>query len=97
MRETFGMSVPLCPKKIESLVCEELEEQGAYIYINKSDETTVTLNPTASAVYDMCDGQTTAGEMAQVLSDTLGAPYDTVLRDIEDVLLELYGFGFFEE
>ena len=97
MHEINGMSAPLHPKKIENLVCEELEEQGAYIYINKDDETTITLNPTGSAVYDMCNGQTTAEEMARVLADTLAAPYEVALRDVENVLLELYGFGFFEE
>ncbi len=94
--DAFEISVPSMPKRIDKLVCEELEEQGAYVYIHEDDGTTITLNPTASAVFDMCDGKTTAEDMARILSDTLAVDFDTALRDVRAILEELSGFGFFE-
>ncbi|WP_038248984.1 PqqD family protein [Ghiorsea bivora] len=96
MNEAFEITVPNMPKRIDKLICEELEEQGAYVYIHEDDGTTITLNPTASAVFDMCDGQTTAEDMAKLLSETLGVDYTNTLRDVHDILTELSGFGFFQ-
>ena len=96
MNEAFEIVVPNMPKRVEKLICEELEEQGAYVYIHEDDGTTITLNPTASAVFDMCDGQTTAEDMAKILSETLGVDYTNTLRDVREILTELSGFGFFQ-
>ena len=96
MNDTFEIVVPNQPKRVDKLICEELEEQGAYVYIHEDDGTTITLNPTASAVFDMCDGQTTAEDMAKLLSETLGVDYNDALRDVRDILAELSGFGFFQ-
>jgi len=96
MNEAFEITVPNMPKRVEKLICEELEEQGAYVYIHEDDGTTITLNPTASAVFDMCDGKTTAEDMAKLLSETLAVDYKNTLRDVQDILAELSGFGFFQ-
>ncbi|MDQ6980590.1 MAG: PqqD family protein [Ghiorsea sp.] len=96
MNEAFEIIVPHMPKRVEKLICEELEEQGAYVYIHEDDGTTITLNPTASAVFDMCDGQTTAEDMAKILSETLDVDYTNTLRDVREILTELSGFGFFQ-
>ncbi len=96
MSETFEIIVPEKPKRIDHLVCEELEDQGAYVYIHEEDGTTLTLNPTASAVFDMCDGETTADAMAAMISDTLDVPCENALRDVKEILAELSGFGFFD-
>ena len=96
MSDTFEIVVPEKPVKIDNLVCEEIEEMGSYVYINEQDGTTITLNPTASAVFDMCDGEHRAEDMAQTFVDTLEVDYDNVLRDVQDILEELSGFGFFK-
>jgi len=93
---SFEIMVPDMPRRIDKLVCEELEEQGAYVYIHEDSGATVTLNPTASAVFDMCDGHTTAEDMAKMISETLDVAYDDTLRDVKEILAELSGFGFFE-
>jgi hypothetical protein len=95
MSESFEIIVPEKPQRIEQLVCEELEDQGSYVYIHEEDGTTMTLNPTASAIFDMCDGETTAEAMAEVLVDIFELPHDDALRDVKDILAELSGFGFF--
>jgi len=94
--ETYEIVVPNQPKRIDKLVCEELEEQNQYVYINEDDGTTMTLNATASAIFDMCDGTQTAEDMAAVISDTLAVAQADALRDVRDIFAELAGFGFFQ-
>jgi len=96
MSEAFEIIVPEFPKRVDRLVCEELEEMGSYVYIHEDNGTTVTLNPTASAVFDMCDGEHRAEDMAALIAETLGVEHAVALRDVNDVLAELSGFGFFQ-
>ncbi len=94
MTEAFEIIVPKFPERIEKLVCEELEDEGTYVYIHEDDGTTMTLNAIASAVFDMCDGATSAEDMAKMLSETLTVDYEVALRDVGNILEELSGFGF---
>jgi len=96
MNEAFEIIVPKFPERIERLVCEELEDEGAYVYIHEDDGTTMTLNAVASAVFDMCDGATSVEDMAKMLSETLTVDYEIALRDVGNILEELSGFGFFK-
>lgn len=94
MSEPYEIVVPSMPKKIDGLVCEEIEGENTYFYIHEKKGTTVTLNATASAIFDMCDGQTTVESMAKVISETLDVSFDEACRDTRMVLEELTGFGF---
>jgi len=94
MSESYEIVVPSMPKKIDGLVCEEIVGENTYFYIHEEKGTTVTLNATASAIFDMCDGQTTVETMAKVISDTLDVNVDEACRDTRMVLEELTGFGF---
>ncbi len=96
MGETLEIEVPEYPKKIDGLVCEEIEGENTYFYIHEDKGTTVTLNITASAIFDMCDGTRTAADMAREISQTLDVGYEEALRDVQDILEELTGFGFIE-
>ncbi|MDX8383335.1 MAG: PqqD family protein [Ghiorsea sp.] len=97
MSEGYEIVVPALPKQLANLVCEELEEQMQYVYINADDGTTMTLNATASAIFDMCDGNNSAEYMALVVSETLDVSQENALRDVHDILAELAGFGFFQD
>jgi len=94
MGETFEIIVPEYPKKIGGLVCEEIEGENTYFYIHEENGTTITLNIIASAIFDMCDGTLTAKDMAKEISQTLDVSYEDALRDVNDILQELTGFGF---
>lgn len=96
MSETYEIIVPEFPKRVDRLVCEELEEMGSYVYIHEENGTTITLNPSGSAVFDMCDGSHRAENIAALISETLGVEHAVALRDVNDVLAELAGFGFFQ-
>ena len=97
MSETYEITVPALPKQIEGLVCEEVVGENMYFYIHEENGTTVTLNATASAIFDMCDGQTTIEDMAKVLVETLDVDADDALRDTRLILEELTGFDFIVE
>jgi hypothetical protein len=96
MSETFEIVVPEYPKKINGLVCEEIEGENTYFYIHEDNGTTLTLNIIASAIFDMCDGSNTAEGMAEVVSQTLEVSDEDALRDVREILQELTGFGFIQ-
>jgi len=96
MTETFEIVVPERPKKIEGLVCEEIEGENTFFYIHEDNGTTLTLNIVASAIFDMCDGSNTAEDIAQVVVETLDVSDEDALRDVKEILQELTGFGFIE-
>ncbi len=94
MSESYEIVVPVLPKQVKGLVCEEIVGENTYFYIHEKSGTTVTLNATASAILDMCDGQTSIEDMAKVLVETLDVGFDDALRDTRLILEELTGFGF---
>ncbi len=94
MSEAYEIVVPMLPKKIEGLVCEEIEGENTFFYIHEDKGITITLNTVASAIFDMCDGKTTVKHMANIISDTLDVEQEEALRDTENILQELTGFGF---
>jgi len=94
MSETFEIIVPECPMQINGLVCEEIEGENTYFYIHEEQGITITLNAIASAIFDMCDGETTAEQMTEVVTDALDVKYNDALRDVRDILQELTGYGF---
>jgi hypothetical protein len=96
MSETFEIVVPKYPKKIDGLVCEEIEGENTYFYIHEEHGTTLTLNIVASAIFDMCDGSNTAEDMAAIVSQTLEVNSEDALRDVREILQELTGFGFIQ-
>ena len=94
MSEAYEIVVPEFPKAIEGLVCEEIEGEDTFFYIHEEKGTTITLNAVASAIFDMCDGKTSAEAMAKVIYETLDVDQVETLRDVKDILQELTGFGF---
>jgi len=94
MSETYEIIVPEYPTKIDGLVCEEIVGENTYFYIHEDQGITITLNAIASAIFDMCDGDTTAEAMATVVTETLDVNYNDAFRDVRDILQELTGYGF---
>lgn len=47
------------------------------------------LNPSALAIWDLCDGRTTAGEMADAISEITGLDQETTVGDVENALESL--------
>jgi PqqD family protein of HPr-rel-A system len=47
------------------------------------------LNPSALAIWELCDGQTTAEEMADAISEITGLDQETTVGDVEKALESL--------
>lgn len=47
------------------------------------------LNPTAYAIWELCDGQTTVEEMAAAVADLTGLPESEALRQVTRTLTDL--------
>jgi len=89
------MSLPEFPEKISSLSSEELEGLDEVIYVRPEDGASFSLNMTAAAVLDLCDGRRSRDEIARLLGDALppeiapkkakiGADVDAILRTFVD-------------
>jgi PqqD family protein of HPr-rel-A system len=47
------------------------------------------LNPSALAIWELCDGQTTASEMADAISEITGLDQETTVGDVQNALQSL--------
>ena len=82
------------PKRKEQFVPEEMDDdllladfQGSQLHV---------LNPTAAAVWEMCDGQSTAEQMAGQLAAQFALSPDQVQGDVAKILAEFWEKGLVE-
>ena len=54
------------------------------------------LNPSAYAIWNLCDGLTTTREMAEAISELTGASVQSELDEVESVITELRQAGLVE-
>ena len=73
------------PTKRDDLLISEIG--GDLILYNTADEAVHVLNPTARVVWELCDAQHTADDMAQALRASFDIPPDRdVLADVAETL-----------
>ena len=82
------------PKRKGKPVVEEMDDD--LLVADFSDSQMHVLNPTAAAVWAMCDGQHTAGQIADLLAGHFGLPAEEVRRDVARVLGEFREKGLVE-
>jgi coenzyme PQQ synthesis protein D (PqqD) len=51
------------------------------------------MNDTAKAIWDLCDGETSPGEMIEAICAITSLPPEVVTEDVERTLLEFEGAG----
>jgi coenzyme PQQ synthesis protein D (PqqD) len=66
---------------------------GANILVSESGEEMLLLNETALALWELCDGQTTLGEMVTAITDFFAAEPVVIHRDVEGALQQLVEAG----
>ncbi|MDX8388077.1 MAG: PqqD family protein [Ghiorsea sp.] len=93
MNQTLHMNIPEKPVKKESLIGEEMEEDNEVVYVDTDTESVFSLNNTASAILDLCDGVRTSKDIAAVVSDALAIDFDQAFKDTEAVLEEFTALG----
>jgi len=80
--------IMLKPLKIEGLISEELEGLNEIIYVNPESGSSFSLNLTAAAILDLCNGQRSHDDLAGVLHDTLHVGRQQAGADVEAILAE---------
>lgn len=66
------MSLPERPNKIAKLSSEELEGLDEVIYVRPENGASFSLNITAAAVLDLCDGQRSRHDIAGLIASATG-------------------------
>ncbi|MDX8409177.1 MAG: PqqD family protein [Mariprofundales bacterium] len=83
------MSSNALPQAKAGLEFEELEGLDEVVVIDGDGQCCVSLNLTAAAVLEMCDGAHTAQAMAIEISQASGAEVSQVEADVSALLVEL--------
>ena len=82
------------PKRKGIPVVEEMDDD--LLVADFGESQLHILNPTAAAVWDMCDGQYTAEQMADLLAGHFGLPVEDVQDDVVKMLGEFHEKGLIE-
>jgi PqqD family protein of HPr-rel-A system len=72
------------PLRRSDLAVEILESE-AHVFDPKTG-TTHVLNPSAYAIFELCDGATTVNEMAEALATVTPLGVDEALRQVEELI-----------
>lgn len=83
-----GDSVPL---RRPDLVTVEAEDQLLVHYPGLLD--TVSLNVSAQAILELCDGQRTVAELSQELAEECGYPIEVLTNDVKCALAQFDKLG----
>jgi len=68
-------------------------EDGQWSIYNAETETLHLLNDSARAIWELCDGDTSAEEMAEAVSKLTGVDYKDASKDVETTLVKLSSLG----
>ncbi len=77
------------PKQKPDLAFEELEGLDEVVVIDHETGNCVSLNITAAAVLELCDGTRDIGEISSVLAESFTIPVTNVREDIDRLLKQL--------
>jgi len=81
------------PLKVEGLASEELEGLDEIIYVDPENGASFSMNPTAAAILDLCNGQRSIDDLAAILHDTVHADMKQARTDVEAILTEFAEHG----
>lgn len=86
------MTLPLRPRLRDDLIFRQVEED--FVVYDPVSDRTALLNLSAAAVLDFCDGDRTADEIADEIAEAFSVDAETVLADVDAVLMEFMSQGF---
>lgn len=82
--------MPEKPKKKDTLIGEEMEKDFEVLYVDTDNDSSFSLNSTASAILEMCNGERSCQDISDLICETIGGDATQVYRDTESVLEEFY-------
>lgn len=75
------------PKRREGLIERELPEE--LILYDPETDRAFLLNRTSAAIWDLCDGQHSAEQIAREIAEHLSAPLTKVVEDVQQTIARL--------
>lgn len=85
------------PCKTPGLESEELEGLDEVVYVRTEDGSSFSLNLTAAAVLELCDGHRTPEQIASLIADWSGEEPAGIQHDISAILAEFAEYGLITE
>jgi pyrroloquinoline quinone biosynthesis protein D len=79
-----SLNCPMLAPKVRARM-DRVSGRPALLY----PEGVLLLNPTGSAIVELCDGERTVAAIVQILSDRYGIPADQLSGDVSDFLRRL--------
>lgn len=70
-----------------------IDEDTRSVLIDDQKGVTHVLNPTARAIWELCDGTTTLDELVDAICKVFSVPHGVALHDVAAVLAQLEGAG----
>ena len=81
--------------RVKTDLLAEVVEDDLVVLVPETDQVHL-LNATAAAIYELCDGTRSAGQIAAELRHLVGNPPDEIERDVSRALEELVEKGLLE-
>ncbi len=78
-----------CPTR----TTDDVDRVEGQVVVVRRPDTTVALNPTALALWELCDGRTQVGEMVGAVVELFGVPDEQARSDVEAALSEMRRLG----
>ncbi len=74
------------PRRRADIIAREMEDE--ILLYDPQQNSTHLLNPTAAAIWELCDGTRTPEEMAEEIVRVLPADRPTILSDVKRIIRE---------
>lgn len=87
------MPLPEYPEKIAGLDSEELDGLDEVIYVRTEDGASFSLNLTAAAVLDLCNGQRSCREIAAEIEEISVPGGQNIVADVEHIIEQFVDCG----
>jgi len=94
-----GQGTPVLPnqdvrfKKADDLQSEELDGMDEVVYVRADGDIACSLNLTASAILDLCDGTHSVEDIVDMICESLHADREQVRKDAEAIMKEFVEYG----
>ena len=80
-------------KKADDLQSEELDGMDEVVYVRADGNVACSLNLTASAILDLCDGTRDMDDIVSLICESLHADPEQVRKDAETIMKEFVEYG----
>jgi len=80
-------------KQVDGLQSEELDGMNEVVYVRADDGAACSLNLTASAILDLCDGTRSLEDIVDIICESLHVDREQARRDADAIMKEFVEHG----